>query len=145
MVEQKTFADFRQVGLIVADIDRAIEGLNNLGIGPFRPLDAEPTVRWEEGGKAAEIRSKTRFAYSGSFEIELIEPISPSMQKEFLETQGGGIHHIGFFVEDIDKEVEIMAEKGYKVIQRGWRPTSGGYAYFDTEQSCGVILEIIQR
>ena len=45
----------------------------------------------------------------------------------------------------MDKEVEAMAKIGYKVLHRGWRPTRGGYAYFDTQESCGIILEIIQR
>ena len=145
MAEITTFSNFKQVGIVVKDVDKAAEGLSNLCIGPFVPLDAEPTVRWEEQGKPTEIKIKSRFAYIGQIEIELIEPLSPSMQKEFLESKGGGIHHVGFMVEDIDKEVEAMKDKGYRVVQRGWRPTAGGYAYFDTEESCGIMLEIIQR
>lgn len=145
MADITSFSNFKQVGIIVKDIEKAINGLTNLGIGPFNPLDAEPTVRWEEGGKSTEIKIKSRFAYIGQIEVELIEPISPSMQKEFLESKGGGIHHVGFMVDDIDKEVEAMKKKGYRVVQRGWRPTAGGYAYFDTEESCGIMLEIIQR
>ena len=145
MAGQVTFSNFKQVGIIVKDIGKATEGLSHLGIGPFASLDAEPTVRWEEWGKPTEVKTKTRFAYIGQIEIELIEPISSCMQKEFLEKQGGGIHHIGFMVEDIDKEVELMKDKGYRVVQRGWRPTAGGYAYFDTEESCSIMLEIIQR
>ena len=145
MAEQKTFSNFKQVGIIVKDIEKAINGLTSLGIGPFNPLDAEPTVRWEEHGKPTEIKIKSRFAYIGPVEIELIEPISKCMQKEFLDEKGDGIHHIGFYVEDIDKEVKVMQDKGYRVIQKGWRPTAGGYAYFNTEESCGIMLEIIQR
>ena len=55
-----------------------------------------------------------------------------------MDEKGDGIHHIGFYVEDIDKEVKVMQDKGYRVIQKGWRPTAGGYAYFNTEESCGI-------
>ncbi len=85
------------------------------------------------------------FANIGPLEIELIQPISECIQKEYLDNNGEGIHHIAFFVKDIDEEVEKKAAKGYKVVQRGWRPTSGGYAFFDTQESCGFMLEIIQR
>lgn len=145
MVEQSTFTNFGQVGIVVKDIEKTIEGLSNVGIGPFGPLNREPTVRWETWGKPAEVRLKMSFANIGPLEIELIEPISECIQKEFLDNKGEGIHHIAFFVDDIDKEVKKMVDKGYKVVQRGWRSTSGGYAFFDTEESCGFMLEIIQR
>lgn len=145
MAEQTTFTKFGQVGIVVKDIEKAIKALTNLGIGPFGPLKAEPTVRWEAWGKPADIRLKMSFANIGPLEIELIEPVSQCMQKEFLDRKGEGIHHIAFFVEDIDKEAEIMKNKGYTVVQRGWRPAAGGYAFFDTEANCGFMLEIIQR
>jgi hypothetical protein len=134
-----------QVGIIVKDIQKAMDGLARIGVGPFVALNAEPTVRWEEGGKPTEVRLKMRFANIGGLEIELIEPISECMQKEFLDTQGEGIQHLSYFVKDIDKEVKRLTDLGYKLVQRGWRPTSGGYAFFDTQESCGFMLEIIQR
>jgi len=145
MVEKSTFTNFGQVGIVVKDIEKAIRGLSKVGIGPFGPLNAEPTTRWEEWEKPADVRLKMRFANIGPLEIELIEPISECIQKKYLDGKGEGIHHIAFFVEDIDEEVTKMVDKGYRVVQRGWRSTSGGYAFFDTEESCGFMLEIIQR
>jgi methylmalonyl-CoA/ethylmalonyl-CoA epimerase len=134
-----------QVGIIVKDIQKAMEGMAKIGIGPFASLNAEPTVKWEEKGKPIEVKLKMKFASIGPLEIELIEPISECMQKEFLDKKGEGIQHISYFVKDIDKEVKRLTGSGYKVVQRGWRPTSGGYAFFDTQESLGFMLEIIQR
>lgn len=145
MEKQSPFTNFGQVGIIVKDIEKAKKNLEDIGIGPFGPLDAEPTVRWEAWGKPAEVKLKMSFAKIGPLEVELIEPISDCMQKEYLDNVGEGIQHFSFFVDDIDKVVEQMAAKGYKVVQRGWRSTSGGYAFFDTEEKCGFMLEIIQR
>jgi methylmalonyl-CoA/ethylmalonyl-CoA epimerase len=145
MAEQSNRTGSWQVGIVVKDIQKAMDGLSSIGIGPFAPLDAEPTVRWEERGKPIDVKLKMRFASAGPLEIELIEPISQCMQKDFLESKGEGIQHISFFVKDIDKEVKRMVDLGYKVVQRGWRPTSGGYAFFNTEETCGFMLEVIQR
>ena len=145
MAEQSPFTNFGQIGIIVRDIEKAARNLEAIGIGPFGGLDAEPTVRWEANGEPTEVRLKMQFTKIGPLEIELIEPISECMQKEFLDNHGEGIQHFSFFVDDIDAVVEQMAEKGYKVVQRGWRPTKGGYAFFDTEEACGFMLEIIER
>lgn len=48
MVEESTFTNFGQVGIIVKDMEKVIAGLAKAGIGPFGPLQAAPTVRWEE-------------------------------------------------------------------------------------------------
>lgn len=145
MAEKSPFTKFGQVGIIVKDIERAEKNLDAIGIGPFGPLDAAPTVRWEENGKPTQVKLKMRFAKIGPLEIELIEPVSDCMQKEYLDTHGEGIQHYSFFVENIDEVVKYMAKKGYKVVQRGWRATKGGYAFFDTVEKCGFMLEIIER
>ncbi len=130
MEEQSPFRNFGQVGIVVRDIEKAVKNLSEIGIGQFGPLNAEPTVKWEEWGQPTDVRLKMSFANIGTLEIELIQPISECIQKEYLDNSGEGIHHIAFFVEDIDKEIEKMVTKGYQVVQRGWRPTSGGYAFF---------------
>ncbi|MBN2239608.1 MAG: VOC family protein [Dehalococcoidales bacterium] len=145
MNDTSYFTNFGQVGIIVKDIEKARKNLEDIGIGPFGGLDAEPTVRWEAWNEPTEVKLKMLFAKIGPLEVELIEPISDCMQKEYLDTHGEGIQHYSFFVDDIDEVVEYMAEKGYKVVQRGWRATKGGYAFFDTEEKCGFMLEVIQR
>ena len=145
MSEQSLFTNFGQIGIIVKDIKKAEAGFAKIGIGPFGPLAAEPTVRWEADGKPTQVKLKMSFANIGKLELELIEPISDCMQKEFLDKKGEGINHFSFFVKDIDEVVKEMAQKGYKVVQRGWRPSGGGYAFFDTERDCGFMLEVIQR
>ena len=145
MAKQSNRTGSWQIGIIVKDIQKSMDSLSKIGIGPFASLNAEPTVRWEERGKPTQVKLKMKFASVGDLEIELIEPIGECMQKDFLKNKGEGIQHMSYFVKDIDLEVKRMADLGYKVVQRGWRPTSGGYAFFDTEESCGFMLEVIQR
>jgi hypothetical protein len=145
MPEKSPFTNFGQVGIIVKDIEKAKKNLEDIGIGPFGGLPGEPTVRWEENGKPITVKLKMQFAKVGPLEVELIEPISKCMQKDYLDTVGEGIQHYSFFVDNIEEVVKYMAKKGYKVVQRGWRPTKGGYAFFDTVEKCGFMLEIIER
>ena len=145
MAEQSNRTGAWQIGIIVKDIQKSMDGLSKIGIGPFASLNAEPTVRWEERGKPTQVKLKMKFTTMGPLEIELIEPVGECMQMDFLKNKGECIQHMSYFVKDIDLEVKRMAELGYKVVQRGWRPTSGGYAFFDTEDSCGFMLEVIQR
>ncbi len=70
MVELSTFKNFGQIGIVVKDMDKAIEGLQSLGIGPFGPLvGAAPCVRFEERGKPADIKLKMRFTKIGPVEL----------------------------------------------------------------------------
>lgn len=49
--------------------------------------------------------------------IELLEPIQEdSPISNFLKKRGGGLHHLCFEVNDIDKVVEDLNRNGFKII-----------------------------
>jgi len=48
--------------------------------------------------------------------LELIEPASPDSPIMEFASSGGGIHHLCFEVEDIQKELDDMARKGATVL-----------------------------
>ena len=53
----------------------------------------------------------------GNFYIELIEPNQTETPvTNFLEKHGSGIHHLGFEVEDIEKETNELRKKGGVVV-----------------------------
>ncbi len=82
---------------------------------------------------------------SPTVEFELIQPLSgETIYDEFLEARGEGIHHLGFFVQDIRARVEAMQQMGIAVLQSGQRP-GGKWAYMDTEPLAGMIIEWIER
>ena len=79
---------------------------------------------------------------------ELIESVEgPSIYEEFLKEHGEGVHHLGYFVEDIDAEISSMETRGFSMLQsaRGFGTNDdGAYAYFDTERALGCILEALE-
>lgn len=140
-------AKVNQIGVIVRDMDKAIEYFEALGIGPFKPLERTyPTIEREVYGKPAnEVKNLIRVAHVGELEFELLQPISgDSIQKEFLETRGEGINHLGFFVDDLNKTVDQLVGRGFKVISRTKRANGGGTAYLDTDKVGGVQFEFVQ-
>jgi len=141
---------FHHVAVIVRDMNKAIEHYQVLEIGPFPPFigpeGPTPLTGKMVNGKPVDYSIDLRHAKSGvgDLRFELIEPLKgETPAKEFLEKKGEGIHHIGFTVDDIDKETAKLAEKGFKITQSGVTP-SARWAYYDTDAVGGVSIELIQ-
>ena len=143
--EKSLFSKIDHVGVIVSDLDRAIEYYHVLGIGSFESPNAVVTDRKAYGKPAPDVKNKGIMAQMEEIGFELIQPISGKcVQREFLETRGEGISHLGFFVNDINKETARLIEKGFKVVH-SWRfVDGGGGAYFDTDRVGGIQIEIVQ-
>jgi len=144
--EESPFANVYQIGVIVKDMDEAEKYYEALGIGPFESLKGPaPTDRRVYGKPAPDVNLRVRIAQAGGVQFELIQPISGnSVQKEFLEKHGEGINHLGFLVDDLEREVAKLIEKGFRVISSGKTTAGGGFAYLDTDKIGGVVFEIIQ-
>jgi methylmalonyl-CoA/ethylmalonyl-CoA epimerase len=139
-----------QVGIIVGDLDRALERYSSLwGLGPWNGYLYSPetvpalTYRGEPG------RYSMRIALAGRApQVELVEPLEgPSIYHEWLESRPEGLHHLAVYVESVDRSIGSMAAAGYGLLQSGYGyglDGDGGYAYFDTERDFGVILETIE-
>ncbi len=51
------------------------------------------------------------------------------------------MHHISLIIENIEASIEYFEKQGYEMIYSG---TIGKqvYAYFDTEETLGMLLEV---
>ena len=148
MAEMSPFSKVDQIGIIVRDLDKAVEYYESLGIGPFEPMTGMVAKDRKVMGKpvpADSIGMKIKVAKVGPIEFEVIQPTKgPSVHMKSLESKGEGINHLGFFVDDIEKEEAKMVEKGYDVIYSLRFEGGGGASYFDTDKVGGVLFEIIQ-
>ena len=61
--------------------------------------------------------------------------------KEFLDQGREGLHHISLFIENIEAYIEYFEKQGYEMIYYG-EIGKRVYAYFDTEETLGMILEV---
>jgi methylmalonyl-CoA/ethylmalonyl-CoA epimerase len=134
-----------QVGVVVKDVKQVAERLAYLGIGPFQemklPADRQELFR----GKPALADAKIMGATLGGIQLELIQPLAKeSPHREFLETKGEGIQHIMVVVDDIEKEIKRLTDKGCTVLLDIRMPGGRHGAYIDLNAG-GIILEMFQK
>ena len=139
-----------QIGILVPDLAEgirkwsAILGREDWRVYTYGPdWVPELTYRGEPG------QFSMRLALIGSEpQVELIEPLTgPSIYHEWIDEHGYGQHHIGFWVDSIDDVATQAAEAGIDLFMtgRGYGLNGdGGFAYLDTLEAMGVILEAIE-
>jgi len=134
-----------QVGIVVKDMDKAIEFYSSaFGFGPFEIIEF-PDLSVEVRGKPAKISVTAALAAAGDLQVEFIqaEP-GENIYWEFFEKHGEGLHHLGFVVDDLDAELAEAKEKGIPVLMYG-KVEGGSFAYLDSTQPGGVIMELLQQ
>jgi catechol 2,3-dioxygenase-like lactoylglutathione lyase family enzyme len=141
---ESPFSKLIQVGVVVKDLDKTVERLLSLGIGPFTqmhiPDDAEQWFR----GKPLDAKFKISGAKLGEIMLELIQPLEgKSPHQEFLDSQGEGIQHIAFAVDDLDREVAKLTKQGASILLSA-NLRDVRVAYLDLGVG-GLIFELMQR
>jgi methylmalonyl-CoA epimerase len=86
------------------------------------------------------------FKFGDGVEINLVEPMGPdSAVAKFLEKRGEGLHHIAIEVDDIDRELAAMEEKGIQLIDKeGKEGVAGQIGFLHPKSANGVLIELVQ-
>ncbi len=63
----------------------------------------------------------------------------PVFQSKFLDKWGEGVHHIGFYVDDVDAEVDQLVKAGANLLIHD----PGRFAYVDAGGPGGAIFELM--
>ena len=95
-----------------------------------------------------EQKVKVAFLPIGDTEVELLESTSDDGPiAKFIESRGQGIQHLAFKVDDIEKALEILKEKGIRLIDEKPRYGAGGakIAFLHPKATNGVLIEISER
>ena len=91
---------------------------------------------------------KTAFFKVGQTKIELLEPTDPeSAVAKFISKKGEGIHHIAFAVNDIDRKLKEVEEKGVKLIDKVSRKGAEGMdiGFLHPKSTFGVLTELCEK
>ncbi len=143
--DKSVFGELQHVGVVVKDINKTIESLSALGIGPFETSHRVPITERTFRGRSTDIKNEIRFVKMGHVEVELVQPVKGvSIASEVLEKNGEGVCHLGFFVDDVWAEAEKLKKQGFNIIQTAKRPSGGGAIFLDPDQTGGIILELVQ-
>jgi len=144
--KKSAFTRMMHVGMVVKDMEKTIERLTVLGIGPFKPRilppDAQETYRGKPFNPSQ--RVKIQITMMGNIELELIQPINgESPHKEFFDKKGEGIQHLGFFVDNLADDVKNLTAEGSEILLTSKFKGGGGVAYLDLD-AAGLIVELVE-
>ncbi|MEV6985689.1 VOC family protein [Sphaerisporangium sp. NPDC051017] len=139
-----------QVGILVPDLAAgvatwsALLGANDWLIYTYAP-DTVPHLAYR--GKPGTFRMRVALVGNAP-QIELIESLEgPSIYTEWISEHGYGLHHLGFRVPSAEAAIREVTARGVGLLQSGsgyGQDGDGGFAYFDTQGSVGLIVEAIE-
>ena len=143
--ETTVFRTLHHVCIVVSDIKAAVAFYESVGIGPW--VDYPSLTQYTEL-EVPNVESflTTTYKYTNleNIQIQLCQPgAGASPQRQFLETHGEGVFHLGFSVPDCDGAESTAQSLGLEVLMKGRRNDGTGFSYFNTaNRGAAVILEV---
>jgi methylmalonyl-CoA/ethylmalonyl-CoA epimerase len=131
-----TLGPIHHVAYVVADLDRALEGLQ-------ATFPLEVTIRetmTEQGVEAV-------MCEGGGAAVELIRPLDPDGAiARYMATRGEGFHHVAFAVDDVEAALDELRRRGAELIDEHGRRGLGGHtvAFVHPRSTLGVLTELIE-
>lgn len=126
------------IGIAVSDLEKAIKKYS--------------IITSNDNPQIIEVEDrKVKIAFFGSksnkynSKIELVAPTSDdSPVAKFLKKNGEGLHHICFFVDDINSKLEQLKNSGFKLIDETPRVGAEGnlVAFVHPQDTNGVLIEL---
>lgn len=124
------------IGILVSNIDEAIKLYEDC----FGAQVSKIETLTDRGVKAAIL------SLGQGANLELLEPLPNSNMAKVLEKRGEGLHHITFEVDNVDKELNHLSERGIELIDKKARPGfEGTVAFIHPKSLRGVLVELCQK
>jgi methylmalonyl-CoA/ethylmalonyl-CoA epimerase len=122
------------IGIAVNSLDEAIPYYENmLGLKCYAVEEV------------ADQKVKTAFFQVGDTKIELLESTDPEGPiGKFIEKKGPGVHHLAFAVDDVNKSLGELEEKGVRLIDKQSRKGAEGLniGFLHPKSTLGVLTEL---
>lgn len=136
------------VGLSVKNIDEAVKYYKSLGgkadDAPGHVLDSANFKEFKTYGKtdAKPWKIKIKMVTLGPLMFELTEPVEgDNYNATWMTKNGEGANHVAYQVDDLEKEVKELIDKGVPAMYYA----KGAYAYMDARKVGGLVIELFQK
>lgn len=138
------FRQLHHICIVVHDLEKTVAYYESLGVGPWFDYPKGSTYEFfEVPNRAASDGMRYKCVDLDNVQIQICQPPEiDSPQRRFLDLHGEGVYHLGFEVPDRDAGEAAGRQLGLGVVARGKRVDGSGFAYFDTREGAGVVLEI---
>jgi len=144
----------RHIGIVVENLDKAINYYSDtFRFGPWFKAKFSGGENYLRGEERINTKYETASAFSGKIEYQLIEVKGGDRDTclDHLEKHGEGIHHLGVYINNIEKRLHAYKDMGIGVLQTGILKSGGKiggttskYAYLDSAAIGGVVFALIQ-
>ena len=144
-MSQAKFGKIDQIGIIVDDIDKAIESwMKRLGMGPWM-LFRGAAVTGHCRGEATRVTFDVAMGYQGDTQIELMQITSdsPSPYRDSAGNLLFGMHHIAWVVPDLGEAMKTAESEGLKLVFHAGNEGTQ-VAYFEMPDQPGMMYEFIE-
>jgi len=125
------------IGIAVKDLQKAIQYYENiLGLKCYAVEEVKDQ------------KVKTAFFMVGQTKIELLESTSEDGPiAKFVEKRGEGIHHLAFAVNDIERSLQEVGQKGIRLIDKQPRKGAEGLdiGFLHPKSTFGVLTEFCEK
>lgn len=129
--------EFDHVGVVVKNTDETLAILSSLFGFKVEERQSFP----EEGFRSTLITS-------GKVTVELIEPIGgEGIIQKFIDKHGYGLHHISLRVDDMEKSMATLSEKGARLLQKKPKriTKTSEISFLHPGSSAGILIELMHR
>ncbi|OBB33705.1 glyoxalase [Mycolicibacterium peregrinum] len=145
MSESLLTGAIRQIGYVAGDLDAAVAGWVQMGVGPWLVL-RRIRQRALYRGEPCEVEISIALANSGELQIEVIQQHGdqPSIYTEFLRNRGEGFHQLAYWPVDFDATLARVEAAGWPVV---WSSADEGgvrYAYVEPPAPVATIIELME-
>lgn len=131
------FDKLHHICIVVHDIDKTQAYYESIGIGPWQSYP--PMTDYSDisvPNRDAFFKLKYRVCNLPNIQLQLCEPSKDaSPQRQFLDSKGEGVFHVGFEVPDADKAETAAKAVGLSILSRGRRDNGTGFDYYDIRRN----------
>lgn len=139
----------------MSDRQADVPGLLGLAHVGVATADLEPSVAFFgllglELDRVEDLPGPGLRAAIGTLGGQTMELLAPTRKEtpltRFLERRGPGIHHLAYYVADIDACIQWLVEAGLEPLSIGPEPGIGGARtiFFHPRSAHGILLELVE-
>ena len=135
-----------QIAYAVSDIYKGIDKwISDFGAGPFFIAEHIPIKNVIYRGQPSELDITVAYGQWGEIMIELVQDNGegPSIIRDLYPPQKSGLHHLAYFVNDMDLVSAKLVEEGYVLAMSG-QAGENRFQFFDAISEMGHFLEIYE-
>ena len=135
-----------QIGFVVRDLESVVIKWEKLLGKPVDRYSLTPAGQKKYYGQEEDFCARIAIFHLNNVDLEFIQPLrGPSIWQDFLDKNGGGIHHVQFLCDRFTQDSSTLAEQFGPMLQVG--PSVRGpdyhFAYFGTDEDMGCSIEIL--